>query len=913
MTAGEAGRFGRESKAASARRYVADEVLRDGGSIHLRALRPDDRALLVEAVSRMSDRSMYYRFFRAKRGLTERELREFTELDFDDHVALVATLREDGEEHIIGVGRYIVSEGPWRCRRAEVAFAIVDQHQGRGIGTLLLEHLAAIARDNGIREFDADVLGDNSQMLEVFARSGFEVRRALSSGVVHVCISTDATDEFVHASEERQWAAAARSIRSVLEPASIAVIGASESRGNVGAQLIDNLVEGGFTGALYPVHPRAETIRGLRAHATVKAIGEPVELAIVAVPAAGVESVVEECARAQVRGIVVISSGFGETTAEGRALERRLVALARASGMRMVGPNCMGVINADPVVRMNATFAAALPRPGNVAIASQSGGLALSLLGSSHSANLGISSFVSVGNRADVSSNDLLAYWAEDARTEVVVLYLESFGNPRKFARLAPLVSSRKPIVAVKAGRTTAGARAAASHTAALVNLEVAVDALFAQAGVIRTDTLEDLLDATSLLAHQPLAAGSRIGVVTNAGGPGILLADACEAGGLTLPELDEATRRELRSFLPAHAGFSNPVDMTAAADGEAYRRTLEIVGADAAIDALVALYVPPLVSEPKEIAAAIAVAAGAIPAAKPLAAVFVSAETPTAALHGGPRGVLPLYRFPENAARAFAAADRYRKWRQRPLGEVWKAEPQAAAAVREIVDRILAAAAEPCWVGAADAAALLRALGIDVVAQRQVGVADAGTAAAELGYPVVVKAVAPGLLHKSDSGGVVTDVSSAAALDVAVRTMAERVRAAGFSLAGVLVQRQVEAAAEAFVGVTTDATFGPLIACGLGGTLVELLHDVSMRLAPVSDRDAAEMVENLRCRPLLEGYRGRPAADRGAFENLIRRVAALVDLVPELAELDLNPVMLRAPGQGAVVVDVRMRLLAPA
>lgn len=885
--------------------YAVDAVLRDGGSIHVRALRPDDRARLAEHFARLSPQSVYFRFFGAKKRLTDAELDVFTRLDFANAAALVATLGQGDAERIIGVGRWKVTAPG----RAEVAFAVLDEHQGRGIGTLLLEHLAALARARGITEFEADVLGENNRMLEVFAHSGFSVRRVLEGGIIHVAFSTAETPEVVAAHDRRERQATAESVRPILAPRSVAVVGASRRPGTIGHALLTNLRRCGFRGPVYAVNPNAPMVDGAPAYPNVRAIGAPVDLAVIAVPAAAVEDVVADCAAAGVRGVVVISAGFAEASAAGREAERRITALVRASGMRLVGPNCMGVLNTAPEISLNATFAPSWPPAGNIAMLSQSGALGLAILDQVQSLNVGISSFVSVGNKADVSSNDLLCYWADDPRTRVVVLYLESFGNPRKFARIAPAVAQQKPIVAVKSGRSAAGTRAASSHSAALASLDIAVDACFEQAGVIRTTTLEELFDVAALLSTQPVPAGARVGVVTNAGGPAILLADACEARGLVLPPLAPATVEALREFLPVTAALGNPVDMIASASPEQYARAIAAVGADANVDALVVLYVPPLVTQPAEVAAAIARAAGTVPAEKPVLTVFMSARGAPPALATGPRGPLPSYSFPENAAQALAAAVRYGRWRRRPRGTALSLSPFARAAVRAVAERVLAGATEPRWLEPDDVRTLLRAAGIEFAAMEVTAPADAAAAAERLGYPLVAKAIAPGLVHKSDVGGVILGLDSAAAVAAAVETLAARLAAAGYRLAQVLLQREVPGGIEALVGVTTDPTFGPLVVCGLGGVLVELLRDVTHHLTPVTDVDAAEMLARLRTARLLDGYRGSPPGDRAALVGVIQRVSALVEALPELRELDLNPVKVLPPGRGAIAVDARIRL----
>jgi acetyl coenzyme A synthetase (ADP forming)-like protein len=886
--------------------YATDELLRDGSSIHIRAIRPQDKPKLRQHFDRLSPESVYFRFLGYKKELTEQELARFTELDFVRHVGLVATLRRGAQEDFIGVGRYVRGDNP---SRAEVAFAVLDEYQGRGIGTLLLTHLARIARASGITEFEADVLGENNRMLEVFGKSGFRVHRSSKAGVIHISISTVPTKQSLEASESREWLAAAQSMTRVLRPRSVAVVGASRETSKIGGALLANIRRGGFKGAVYPINPATAEVQGLKSYPSVSAVGKPIDLAVIALPAEAVEKAVDECARAGTQAVVVISAGFAEVSQAGREAERRLTELVRASGMRMVGPNCMGVINTDPAVSLNATFAPTEPLAGNIGMFTQSGALGIAILDYARRLGLGFSTFVSAGNRADVSNNDLLAYWKDDARTGVVVLYLESVGNPRKFARIARAVARQKPIVAVKSGRSAAGTRAASSHSAALANLDVAVEALFAQAGVIRTSTLEEMFDVVAMLSSQPTLRGPRVGVVTNAGGPGILLADACEAHGLTLPPLADQTLEQLRSFLPPRAGFSNPIDMTASASAQDYERAIATVGADPAIDALVAIYIPPMVTRPEQTAVGIANGAGKVPADKPVLTVFLSAAQAPASLGAGPRGRLPCYAFPENAAMALAAAYRFGRWRERPEGKSLSLEPFARDVVRAVIDRVMKDSTQPRWLEPRDLATVLRAAGIEAATAEQTSVADAPLVADQLGYPLVAKAIAPGLIHKSDVGGVIMGLRSAEEVAHATATLAERMRAIGKTLDAVLLQREISGGIEALVGVTTDPTFGPLVVCGLGGVSVEVLKDASFRLHPVTDVDGEEMISGLRAARLLDGYRGAPPADRKALLSVILKVSALVEAVPEMSELDLNPVKVLAPGQGAVVVDGRMRL----
>ncbi len=890
------------------RNYTARGILTDGSSILIRALSPEDRQRLREHLSRLSPESAYFRFMTAKKSWTDADLDRFTDLDYFHRFGLVVTRRYQDEQRIIGVGIYAADPQNQKPESAEVAFSVEDEYQGRGVGTLLLEHLCRIAHVNGINRLEAEVMANNARMLDVFARSGFNISRSIEGGVVKVWFANEETEQFLNQSLRRERLAAAQSISRLLNPRSVAVIGASRDTGKIGGAIVANLIAAGFSGPIYPINPLAGEVLGLKAYPSLSAVGAPVDLGVICIPTAMVENAIKECAAAGVHGVVVITAGFSEV-AGGREAQDRITNLVRSCGMRMVGPNCMGIINTDPAVNLNATFAPVMPRPGNIGMLSQSGALGIAVLDEARLRNIGLSSFVSAGNKADVSGNDLICYWADDPRTRAIVLYLESFGNPRKFARLAPAVARQKPIVAVKSGRSAAGRRAATSHSAALANLDVAVEALFEQTGVIRTNTLEELFDVVSLLSMQPLPAGPRVGVITNAGGPGILLADACEARGLQLPELDQATIAQLRSFLLPRSGFSNPVDMTAQAGGEDFARTIAVVGNDKNIDAVVAIYIPPMVTQPVEIARGIASGAAQVPAHKPVACAFMSSEQAPEEINAGARGAIPCYKFPENVALALDAANRYRQWRSRPTGAIMTLDKAAESTIRAVVDRAIAEADGPAWLKPGEIASILKAAGIQMVTGEQTDLEQAPAVADRIGYPLVAKIVSPDVLHKSDVGGVIMGLRSAAEVRAATIQLKRRMDELGKRLDGVLLQPEVHGGIEALVGVTTDPTFGPLIVCGLGGVMVELVKDVVFRLHPVTDVDAAEMVAALRSSPLLDGYRGAPPGDRPALISVIRTISALVELVPEITELDLNPVKVLAPGQGAIVIDARMRI----
>lgn len=878
----------------------ADVVLRDGSTVHVRPVRPEDEGAILAFYQGLSAEARKLRFFGEATDL-EQAARDDTRVDYVNDCTLVA---EAGPEHrIVGVATYRRLDGD----RAEVALAVADAYQGRGLGTILIGHLAEIAESHGIRVFVAWVLPENYRMIQVFRDLGVPVEIRAGIEEIRVTFPTSLTSEAIERFERREQIAAAHALEAVLRPRAVAVIGASRQRGTVGGELFHNLLEYGFNGPVFPVNRNARVVQAVLAYPSIESVPEPVDLAVIAVPAPEVPKVAEECGRKGVRALVVISSGFAEIGPEGRARQDELLRICRAYGMRLVGPNCIGVINTDPEVRLNATFGPLPPAAGRVGFASQSGALGLAIIDYARSLGLGLSSFVSMGNKADISGNDLLNYWETDPRTDVILLYLESFGNPRKFARIARRVARKKPIVAVKSGRTSAGVRAASSHTGALLAAsDVTVDALFRQTGVIRTETLEDLFDVATLLANQPLPKGRRVAVVTNAGGPGILAVDSCVAHGLEVPELLETTQEQLRALVPPHASVINPVDLTAPATAEVYRRAIPLVANDASVDALIVIYLPPLRVPSEDVARAIVEAAREVNAlGKPMAAVFLSS-------HGVPEALqdsevrIPSYAFPEAAAIALARAAQYAEWRERPLTlapdfpDIRRDE--AASVIASVLGR------GGGWLDPAETARILSCFGLRLVEQELVATPEeARQAAARLGGLLVLKAVAPGLTHKTERGAVRLGLESPAAVEAAAREMQERLSREGFTALRFLVQRQVVGGVELLVGVTHDRHFGPVVVCGLGGVLVELLRDISVRLTPLAVEDAREMVRELKGFPLLTGYRGSPPVDIAAVEELLLRVSALAEELPDVAELDLNPVIARA--DGVVVVDARIRI----
>jgi acyl-CoA synthetase (NDP forming)/GNAT superfamily N-acetyltransferase len=866
--------------------WEADVVAADGGTVHLRPITPEDADGIVGLMERSSDQTRYYRFFGPMRRLSDKDLHRFTHVDHDARVAFVVLLGD----RLIGVGRYDRYPG---TDDAEVAFLIEDAHQRRGLGSVLLEHLAAAARERGITRFVAEVLSQNSTMVRVFLDAGYSAERSYADGVVHLTFPIAPTEQSLAVAHEREQRSESRSIGRLLNPGSVAVVGASNDPAKVGHAVLSNLLEYGFAGPIYPVNPAVRHVRGVPAYASVEAIPDDVDLAVVAVPADEVPGVVEACRRKNVHGLVVISGGFGETGPEGRTAERALVASARASGMRVVGPNCLGIVNTDPAVRLNASLAPDVPGRGRVGFFAQSGALGVALLERARGRGIGLSSFVSAGNRADVSGNDMLQYWASDPGTEVVLLHLESFGNPRKFARLARGIGRTKPVVAVKSGRHV-------SMTAGLAGTSVTVPeqsvaALFASAGVIRVETLAQLFDVGTLLAHQPLPEGDRVAVVGNSTAMGVLVADAVLEQGLEL----------------AH---ERPVDIGTQAGPEDFRAALDAALDDDGVDAVVAVFLPPLLSGKQPFGRVLREVSRN--SSKPLVANFLSTdgipdELAVRDVEGMPaRGSVPSFSTPERAVIALAKVSEYARWRRRPLGVVPELSGIDEAAARAVVDGALAGAPAGRELTDEETITLLGAYGVPMLGTRRVEDVEAAVAAAEeIGYPVVLKSTAPWLRDRRDLGGMRFDLADA-----------EDVRAAYAAIpAGdpVIVQEQAAPGVGTVVQIVDDPSFGALVSFGVGGVATDLLGDRAYRTLPLTDLDAAELVREPRAWPMLNGYRGSAPVDTPALEELLLRVARLGDDLPEVLALTLEPVIVGPAdawhgGRSLVVAGATVRVGPP-
>ena len=872
----------------------SDVVLRDGSTIHLRPTGPADVEALAGFLRDLSPDARWFRFLGSGLNI-DRAARQLVE----HGTGLVATAGPDAE--VMAHASFV----PETRDRAELAFAVADAWQGRGIATQLLAHLAQLAEASGIATLVAWVHPSNHRMLQVFRDSGFPIRVRSEPGTLEIELPSQLAQEAIDHFEERDRIGAVAAVRHVLEPTSIAVIGASRRRVSVGGTVVRNLVAAGFGGPVYPINPHAKSLAGRRAYASIADVPGTVDMAVVAVAAPGVVDAARACALKGVRALVVLSAGFGEAGPEGEARQAELLGVCRETGMRLVGPNCLGVLNTNPAVRMDATFAPGRPPAGRIAFASQSGAYGIAALDDTARRGLGLSSFVSMGNKADLSGNDFLRFWEEDEGTDVVLLYLESLGNPQRFGQICRRLTMSKPVIVVKSGRSAAGRRAASSHTGALLQAsEATVDALFDHAGVIRVETLDQQLDVAALLAHQPLPSGNRVAIVTNAGGPAISCVDACEAAGLRVEPLAEDTRRMLAQHLPPAAAVGNPVDMLAAATSADFRRTIRTVAADPGVDGIIAIFLQALPGRGADMVLRAIRAAARRTDVPVLAALMTARPAATAEID------VPVYATPEHAARALGHAARHATNRRHGAPDV---EPPAgidADGAAALVAEALGSGGG--WLDFEETMRLLRAYGVPVArAHVARSPSDAGRWAAGAGSDVAVKAIVPGLLHKRDAGAVRLGLRGAGAVTRAARDLRSSLRADGNAVDGFVVQAMAPPGVEMLVGVVSDPQFGPVVACGAGGTAVELLGDVQVRLAPVAPIEATDMIHGLRTFPLLDGFRGAPRADVQALEDVVARISWLAANHPEIAELDLNPVIVSP--DGAVAVDARVRVERPA
>lgn len=885
-------------------------IMRDGSTAAIRPAEPSDAVMMQQFVDRLSPESRRHRFFSQSPPPSDAIAALCRSFNPRAQFTLIVTRLWEGTPRMIAAGSYWARNG----QTAEVAMAVDDEFHGKGLGTLLLERLAFVAIRHNFTHLWAVTHVDNLPMREVFRESGFTAHEGYEGDDIEVELSLIPTERTVSRAEVRERLATTASLRPFFHPRSVAIVGASRDPKSIGYRLLDAVRTNRFQGAVYPVNPHASKIAGGPVYPSVHAIPESVDLAIIAVPRQHVLTVVEECAGKGVRALVVITAGFAEVGAEGAEIQTQLVEMIRQYGLRMIGPNCFGILNTDPTVRLDATFASLFPPQGRVAMSSQSGALGLATLAGAHRVRLGISSFVSVGNKADVSTNDLLQYWEEDPATDVILLYMESFGNPRRFSRIARRVSRRKPIIAVKAGRSQSGRRAASSHTAALAARDEVVEALLHQAGVIRAESLDELLNLAVGISNQPFPLGRRVGIITNAGGPAILCTDACEQWELVVPELSAETKATLSSFLPMAAALSNPVDLIASATADQYAKGIETLLLANEIDALIILYTAVTVMDTADIARGILTGiengrkAGA--KTKP---VFIGwmAEGDMDRTFRGQTETIPTYHLPETSALVLSKAATYAEWRQQPIGMVPDFEDLDLSTARQVCADALSRRGAG-WLSVDETRNLLSAIKLPVQPGGVATTADeAATLARNVGYPLAVKLASHQIVHKTEIGAVQLNLRDEQAVRKAFELIRTRLAETNQldAMEGVLVQPMVTGGVEVMIGVADDPLFGPLIVFGLGGIHVEILGDVQFGITPLTDRDATEMIRGIKGYRLLTGYRGHPPADLEALEETLLRVSRLVEEIPEINELDLNPIFALPPGQGCKIVDARIRV----
>jgi len=870
-------------------------LLADGSTAEIRLARRDDFEAVRAMHKAMSSDNTYLRFFSLSKLAAEQEARRLCRDGVPGQVALLALAADE----VVGCASYNLIPGQAQC--AEIAFAVADHMHHRGIATLLLEHLVSAARRNHIATFTAQTLTENTEVLKVIADAGLPVNRRYADGICEMTFqlpgedASAARDGYLGVVAGRERAADAASLRHMLAPASVAVIGASREAGKVGRAILDNIRAGGYAGRVYAVNPRAHQIGGEPCLPSVLDLPEPADLAVIAVPPDAVLDAAEQCGQRGVRSLVVITSGLDAAACAD------LLATCRRHGMRLTGPNCFGV--AVPGLGLNATFAAGSPAAGAAGLVSQSGGLGIALMDQLSRLGVGISSFVSVGNKLDVSSNDMLLWWENDAITRMAVLYLESLGNPRKFARTARRIGATMPVLTVLAGRSAAGQQAAASHTAAVATPARSRETLFEQAGVIATPGYGELLETIALLASQPIPAGRTVAIVTNVGGAGVLAADACTDAGLTVHRPAGLTKRKLHTLLPDTASVTGPVDTTAAIPADVFRQCLELVAADDSVNALIALVLPTAATG--DLTGAIRDADLAIPVAAVVLSQPESVRLIPPAAAGTATGSVPAYCYPEAAVAALARAVRYGAWRAEPQGEVPDFPGIKPADARALVSDFLHQEPGGGWLPSARVAELLHCYGVDQVRLTPVISEEAAVHAARSGTSaVVLKADVLGVVHKSDEAAVELDLHTEAEVRAAYRRLAVRF---GARLRQVLVQPMITGGTEVIAGVTDDRIFGPLVVFGLGGVATEVLDDHATRLTPLTDRDADQLIRSIRSAPLLLGHRGQPPADLKQLRELLLRIARLSEDLPEITDLDLNPVIARP--DGVFVVDARIRV----
>lgn len=882
-------------------------VLHDGSTMIFRPIRKDDAPAWLDFYHRLSARAETLQLQRVPANLGIEDSQRYCNVDYVNQFALVAEIREDCQWRIVAVGRYTRLPDP---QIAEISFNVLESHQGKGIGAKLIEWLAAAARKQGIVTFQAQVLPENTTLLSIFQSYGFHMRQVLENGVYQISFSIIKTPIVEKQKEERAAQSTIKSLTYFFKPRSVAVIGASNRTGSMGNLILNSMLHCGFKGAIYPINANYDSVMSVKAYPSVLEVPGDIDLGIIATPSSQILNIVDECGRKKVKGLIVIADGFREKDEKGAIVEKEMVDIASGYGMRIIGPNCMGLINTDPEAKLKATFAWIDPLPGNISFVSQSGALGQGVLEYANSLGIGFANFVSVGNRADIGSTDLLQYWEKDPKTQVILLYLESFDNPEVFSRVSRRVSLQKPILAIKGGSTPEGSRATRSHTGAMATPGVVSDALLREAGIVAVNSINELFDSAILLANQPVPQGRNVVVVSNGGGPGIMAADACVRNGLKLPELSAQTLAQIKSVVKRDININNPVDLTAGVSAEEFEAVLKILAKDTQYDAILTLYVSPSGEDIPKIEHAIGQASPLIREnGKAVLSCFVGKTMSKGKVLGG--HFVPYYVFPEEAAIALANAARYYELKTREIGKI----PEFTGVNREqghqlVKNTLTESSKRPLWLSNRDVNNLFKFYGIrcaEIVTADTPG--QAAKMAEQAGFPVVIKLNSTTITHKTDVGGVILNVNTAQEASQAFTKIKDNLSQLGREneMQGVTVQPQVRDGVEVIVGVAKDPLLGHVIMFGMGGVMAELMQDKAVRLHPLTDVKAGELIESVKISRLLQGYRGMTPYDVLSLRDLLLRISTMIEDIPQIMEMDLNPVIVQPVGKGYWVVDSRI------
>jgi acetate---CoA ligase (ADP-forming) len=890
-------------------KYYGKVVLKDGSTMIFRPIKKNDVQDWWFFYKRLTAQSDCLRLQRIPQDLTLEDAQRYCSVDYYNQFALVAEVREESQKRIVAVGRYTRKPDP---SKAEISFIVLNSYQNKGIGAKLIEWLATAAQNHGIDTFETQVLSDNTALLSVFQSYGFHMHQFLENDIYHITFALNKTPRIIENSLERSSQATLKSLEYILKPRSAAVIGASNRPGAMGQLILQSMLQSGFKGPIYPINANYDTIMSVKAYPSILNAPGDVDLAIIAAPSAQILNIVDECGRKKVKGIIVIADGFREKDEKGAILEREMLDTAFSYGMRIIGPNCMGAINTDPESKLNATFALIKPEAGNISFVSQSGALGLGILEYANNLNIGFSNFISVGNRADIGATDLLQYWEKDPATKVILLYLESFDNPEIFSRVSRRVTRQKPILAIKGGSTPEGSRATRSHTGAMATSGLVSEALLQEAGILTVNSVSELFDVALLLANQPVPRGRNVVVVSSGGGPGILAADAFARNGFKLPELPPDTLVKIKSVLKRELNINNPVDLTASVSAEEFEAVLNILAVDPAYDAILSIYIPPSGGDYSNFENAVGRASNLIRQnGKPLLSSYVGMTHSKGKILEG--HLVPYYVFPEEAAPALANAFKYHQLKSQEIGIVPELVGIEREKARQLVNNCLTSSPQrPLWLSSQDIKELFKYYGIRF-AETLISETPENTAelAANIGLPVVIKLASATITHKTDVGGVILNVKTREQAQEAFKAIKDNLIKIGREneMQGVIVQPEISEGIELIVGVTEDRQLGHVFMFGMGGVLAELLKDTSLRLHPLTDAKAKDLINSVKISPLLNGYRGMPPCDTKSLEDLLLRISALVEDIPQISEMDLNPVKVMADHRRYWVIDARIMI----